>query len=347
MRRNTDSRNGYGWLIAGLLTLSLSVLSLPGTAAAHSTKDAASGASTGQSFTAWLKGVRAEARAKGIRQDILDQALKGIAPIPRIIELDRRQTEFTVTFQDYINRIAAPQSRIEMGRRLLAENRDVLEAVGRKYGVQPRFIVALWGIESNFGQNTGGFYVVEALATLAYDGRRSSYFRKELMNALKILNEGHIQVSAMKGSWAGAMGQSQFMPSSFLSRAQDFDGDGRRDIWTTRADVFASAANYLSKAGWQDDITWGRAARLPPGFNKALVGLKVKRTLPQWQKLGVRRSDGGNLPGRDISASIVIPDRSGGQAFLVYKNFRTIKRWNNSTFFALAVGHLADGIGQK
>ena len=333
MYRQSDSRSIVKWIRVALSALILSLCTSSGWA--HKT-----------GFDQWLQGVRSDALKQGISKNTLDQALKNISPIARIIELDRRQTEFTVTFQDYLNRIAAPQSRINKGRALLAENRVVLEAVGQRYGVQPRFIVALWGIESNFGTNTGDFYVIEALATLAFDGRRSSFFRKELMNALKILDEGHITVARMKGSWAGAMGQSQFMPSSFLSRAEDFDGDGRRDIWTTRADVFASAANYLSKAGWRDDQTWGRAVLLPANFNKSLTGTKVKRTLAQWQKMGVRKTDGSDLPSRDLKGSIVIPKRSGGQAFLVYKNFSTIKRWNNSTFFALAVGHLADGIGQ-
>ena len=295
-------------------------------------------------FDVWLEGVRQEALTRGIRPAIVDVALRDIAPVPRIIELDRKQSEFTLTFQQYRDRVA-PRGRIDRGRRLLNENRVLLEEVGKKYGVQPRFIVALWGIETDFGRNTGGYNVVEALATLAHDGRRSEYFRKELMNALRILNEGHISPERMKGSWAGAMGQFQFMPSSFINRAVDEDGDGRRDIWTTRADLFASAANYLSREGWRDDLTWGRAVRLPRGFPNSLKGLKVKKRLSEWQGLGVRRIDGRDLPTRDIPGSILVPRRSGGQAFMVYKNFETIMRWNRSHYFALTVGHLADRIG--
>jgi membrane-bound lytic murein transglycosylase B len=200
--------------------------------------------------------------------------------------------------------------------------------------------------------------VVAALATLAHDGRRSAYFRRELFNALMILDQGHISVGAMKGSWAGAMGQSQFMPSSFLSFAVDEDGDGRRDIWTTKADVFASAANYLAESGWQGDQTWGRRVRLPQGFDLALVGLDVIKPLDQWQTLGIRRSDGRDLPTRPLPASLVLPDGekapdgvgvgdpgwagNSGAAFLVYDNYRTTLKWNRSTFFAIAVGHLAD-----
>lgn len=188
--------------------------------------------------------------------------------------------------------------------------------------------------------------MVDALSTLAYDGRRSKYFRTELMNALKILNEGHITPEDMKGSWAGAMGQSQFMPSSFLNFAEDFDGDGHKDIWGTQADVFASAANYLARSGWDDSMTWGREVSIPKGLDtKSLATLKVRKPLSAWQSLGVRQLDGSNLPGRDLSASLVMPDGKTGRAYLVYKNFRTIMKWNRSTYFALAVGRLADGIG--
>jgi len=296
-------------------------------------------------FAEWLEGVRTEALGLGIGAGTLDQAFVDVAPIPRVIELDRRQPEFTLTFQQYIDRVV-PRSRVEKGRQKYRENRALLEEVGRKYGVQPRFIVALWGIETDFGRVTGGFPVVASLATLAYDGRRSKYFRKELMNALRILDQGHIAVPDMKGSWAGAMGQSQFMPSSFLAFAQDYDGDGRRDIWTSRADVFASAANYLAKSGWRDDQTWGRRVTLPAGFDRSLGDGKKTRSIGQWQALGVRRADGRDLPTRDLQASIVLPakdDRS--VAYMVYSNYKTILKWNRSNYFATAVGLLSDGIG--
>ena len=298
-----------------------------------------------EDFQIWLGKLRVEAEGKGISQSVLDEALAGIQPIPRVIELDRRQPEFTLTFTQYRDRVV-PQSRIKKGRVKYQENRDLLEEIGGKIGVQPRFIVALWGIETDFGRVTGGFKVIPALATLAHDGRRSAFFRKELLNALQILHEGHIAPKEMMGSWAGAMGQSQFMPSSFLAHAVDYDGDGRRDIWTTRPDVFASAANYLAKSGWRADQTWGREVKLPRDFDLALADLKVRKPIGGWQALGVRQPDGGDLPTRQLSASIVLPEKGKmSPAYLVYSNYRTTLRWNRSTYFALAVGLLSDGIG--
>ncbi len=298
-----------------------------------------------QDFQAWLQALRAEAQERGIKATTLDSALNGIALIPRVVELDRRQPEFTLTYTQYRDRVV-PLSRIKKGRKKLAENRALLQEIGTKLGVQPRFIVALWGIETDFGRVTGGFSVVPALATLAFDGRRSAYFRKELHNALLILDQGHITAKAMVGSWAGAMGQSQFMPSSFLAYAMDYDGDGRRDIWTTRADVFASAANYLAKSGWRADQTWGREVKLPANLAPALADLKVRKQTSEWQAMGVRRADGGDLPARQLSASIVLPEKGKmSPAYMVYSNYRTTLLWNRSTFFALAVGLLSDGIG--
>ena len=207
-----------------------------------------------EEFDAWRSNLRTEAVAKGIPASLFDEAFQNVAPIARIIELDRNQPEFTLTLSTYLQKVVSG-TRAKKARIRIEEHKDILAEVSAKYGVQPRFIVALWGIETNLGQHTGGFSVVAALATLAYDGRRSSYFRKELLNALTILQEGHIKPADMKGSWAGAMGQSQFMPSSFLSYATDWDGDGRRVIWTTQHYVFASIATNLSSVGWRDDLT--------------------------------------------------------------------------------------------
>ena len=295
-------------------------------------------------FEQWLDAVRADALEMGVSAATLDSALSGISPIERVIELDRRQPEGRLSFAEYLQR-QTPDSRVERGRRLLEENRDLLAEIGSAYGVQPRFIVALWGMETSYGSYTGGYPVIEALATLAYDGRRSDYFRRELLNALRILDEGHIAIADMKGSWAGAMGQSQFMPSNFLSLAVDHDGDGRRDIWTTRADVFASAANFLAEAGWNDGVTWGRQVRVPDGLDEELAGLGSRRTLAEWQALGVRRSDGRDLPSADVAASLVMPDGPRGSAYLVYQNYRALMNWNRSTYFATTVGILADRIG--
>ena len=300
--------------------------------------------SPAQDFSRWIKELRKDASSKGIRPATLDAALKGIKLIPRVVELDRRQPEFTLTFRQYMDRVV-PRSRVEKGRQKLKENRARLEEIGGKYGIPPSIVVAFWGIETDFGRVTGGFPVIPALVTLAYDGRRSTYFRGELMNALKIIDGGHIGVEAMMGSWAGAMGQPQFMPSSFLSFAVDFDGDGRKDIWNSLADVFASAANYLARSGWKEDQTWGRAVRLPEGFDVTLAGLGPRKRVGEWQKLGVRRADGTDLPARDLMASVVLTEGPGSCAYLVYDNFRTILKWNRSNFFAIAVGSLADRIG--
>lgn len=297
-------------------------------------------------FSVWLADLKSEARASGISAATIEAAFDDVALIERVIELDRKQPEFTLTFAQYLDRVV-PEQRVKRGRRLLAENRTLLDEVGQKYGVQPRFIVALWGIETDFGRIDGGFPVVDALVTLAYDGRRSAYFRKELLDALTILEEGHITAAAMKGSWAGAMGQSQFMPSSFRAFAVDHDGDGRKDIWRTRADVFASAANYLSKSGWRDDITWGRPVHLPKGFDPALAGRDTVKSIPEWQKLGVRRADGRDLPTRALKASIVRPDGGDGPAFMVYEDYGVILKWNRSNYFAIAVGTLADRIAGR
>jgi membrane-bound lytic murein transglycosylase B len=297
-------------------------------------------------FLEWLEGVRTEARMQGVSEAILERSLSGVEPIPRIIELDRNQPESTITFTQYLDRIVSP-ARIKAGRTQYDKHRDILEKIGQEFGVQPRFIVALWGIETNFGQFTGGFPVVNALATLAYDGRRSAYFRGELMKALQILEEGHITPEDMKGSWAGAMGQSQFMPSSFLAYAHDYDGDGAKDIWNTQADVFASAANYLKGVGWNDDLTWGREVRVPAGFDPDQASLDVVKSIAVWQDMGVRRADGSDLPGRDLQASIILPGGPGQPAFMIYDNYRATLRWNRSHYFATAVGLLSDRIAYR
>ena len=307
---------------------------------------AAPASANDQDFAAWLNGVRQEALGQGIRPATLERSLAGVQPIAKVLDLDRRQPEKTLTFEQYIDRIVTPQ-RIEAARKKLIENKALLDEIGSRYGVQPRFIVALWGLETNFGSNTGNFPVVASLATLAYDGRRSTFYRTELMNALKIIDQGDIAPDAMIGSWAGAMGQSQFMPSSFLKYAVDYNGDGRRDIWGTRADVFASIANYLSQVGWRADQTWGREVRLPAGFDVRLAGLETRKSLAEWQRIGVRRSEGGDLPARELEASLVLPGGPESAAFLVYDNYRTIINWNRSLYFATAIGQLADCIDER
>lgn len=293
------------------------------------------------SFEAWLAQFRDEAAAEGISAATLDQALDGIEPIAEVIERDRRQPEGRLTFRDYNRRVLSP-TRIERGRELMREHREVLERVAAEYGVQARFIVALWGIESSYGSFTGEFPVVGALATLAYEGRRAAFFRKELLQALRIVDQGDVTAAQMMGSWAGAMGQSQFMPSSYLAHAVDYDGDGRRDIWSTHPDIFASIANYLAKAGWNSRYTWGRQVQLPDNLEAVAAGLEVVRPLPEWHALGIRRANGHDLPRVALDASLLQMDDGEGPAYLVYNNFRVLMAWNRSTYFALTVGELAD-----
>jgi membrane-bound lytic murein transglycosylase B len=199
-------------------------------------------------------------------------------------------------------------------------------------------------MESDFGRITGNYMVVSSLATLAYDGRRGPYFRSELISALRILDQGNVGVGAMTGSWAGAMGQCQFMPSTFLRYAVDYDGDGRRDIWGDRADVLGSIANFLAHLGWRNGESWGRRVLLPAGFDSRWTGLGVRRPTGEWSRMGVKSLNAGPLGAREIEASLVMPDGAGGPALLVYDNFRTIMRWNKSTYFAAAVGYLADAM---
>ncbi|MSP90088.1 MAG: lytic murein transglycosylase [Alphaproteobacteria bacterium] len=296
-------------------------------------------------FATWLKDVRAEALKLGYKPAMLDAAFKGVQPIARVLELDRKQPEFTLTFDQYIERVVGVQ-RIRNGRNRLVEHSKLLDEVARKYRVPPRFILALWGIETDFGRITGNFPVIAALATLAYDGRRARFFRGELMQALKILDEGHIGAAEMRGSWAGAMGQNQFMPSSFNRFAVDFNGDGRRDIWTSLPDVFASIANYLAGSGWKADRNWGALVTLPDNFDPAQADLSIQKSNQDWTGLGVRRADGAAFGPADAAASLLLPGGPTGRAYLVTDNFRTIMKWNRSINFATAVGLLADSIGE-
>jgi peptidoglycan lytic transglycosylase B len=301
------------------------------------------GAAAELDFGTWLAGVRQEAIAQGLRPESVASALAGAHPIDRVLELDRHQPETTLTFEQYIDLVVSAD-RLQEGRERLRENRPLLEQVSRRYGVQPRFIVALWGIESNYGKRSGDFPEISALATLAYDGRRSSYFRKELLTAIKIIDQGWVRPEDMVGSWAGAMGQCQFMPSSYVQFAVSFNEDGRRDIWHRREDIFGSIANYLARSGWKGDETWGRRVLLPIGFDANLAGPNNRKPLSEWQRLGVRAMDGRDLVSREREAALLLPDGPNGPALLAFNNFRATLKWNNSSYFAAAVGYLADGI---
>lgn len=296
-----------------------------------------------QAFDDWLASLRKEARQKGISDKTLEAALGDISPRKRIIELDRSQDEFILPFHAYINR-RVDEKRVKRGRQLFEKHRVLLNEIYAEYGVPPRYIIAFWGLETNFGDYMGGFQVIEALATLAYDKRRAGFFRAQLFEALQIVEDGHVAPDEMKGSWAGAMGHMQFLPSTFTEYAVDFTGNGRKDIWESLPDAFASAANFLSKIGWQRGERWGRQVTLPKDFDRELASLDIKKPVEKWAELGVRREDGSPLPGAGMEGSIVLPQGNDGPAFLVYDNFRAIMRWNRSVNYAIAVGHLADRI---
>jgi len=295
------------------------------------------------SYDVWVSQFKQKARAQGVSENTLNAAFQGTKFLPRVIELDRKQPESKMTFNQYKDRIVS-QQRINQGRHEFKKHRALLEEVGNAYGVQPQYIVALWGIETNFGTNTGGFDVIDSLATLSYEGRRSEFFGKELMNALKIIDNGHISAADMKGSWAGAMGQSQFMPSSFNAYAQDYNKDGKKDIWGTKADVFASAANYLARSGWKGDEKWGRLVSTRGAMPEAWNDRENMQNLDVWRNRGVTLPNGASLPYADIQAAMVAPDGITGPKYLVYNNYNVIMKWNRSTYFATSVGLLSDAI---
>jgi membrane-bound lytic murein transglycosylase B len=298
-------------------------------------------------FETWLQGMRQDALAQGISASTFDTAFAGVQPIPHIIDLDHSQPELTLTFEQYIARVA-PQARRDAAHQRYLDNQALLDAVGQRYGVAPRYIVALWGVESDFGDKPGTYSVIAALATLAYDGRRANFFRKELINALTIIQNDHIPPQTMIGSWAGAMGQSQFMPSSFLKFAVSYSGSGAPDIWSKPDDVFASIANYLASNGWQPNLPLGWPVTVPGNIDSSLVGMGSKRTLADWTALGITHADGTPLiespADSSIRAALLQPDGNTGPSFLVTDNFNVILRWNNSSFFALAVGYLANSV---
>ncbi|WP_325892153.1 lytic murein transglycosylase [Grimontia sp. NTOU-MAR1] len=298
-----------------------------------------------QSFDSYVEGLKKESVEKGYDVALIEAAFSNLTYRERAVKADRNQPEKRLTLDEYIPR-AVPDWKVAQARKLYDEHYDDLKRISEIYGVQPRFLVALWGVESNFGKFTGNFNVIEALSTMAYDGRREAFFRNEVFSALTILQEGHIDISKMKGSWAGAMGQCQFMPSSFISFAADGNNDGRKDIWNSKPDVFASSANYLKNAGWDDEYTWGRQVIVPKNLDKGLSGLSQEKakTLAEWQVLGVRRMNNASLPDVDLKAWLIQPDDEYGRSYLVYGNYQSLMKWNRSHYFALAVSHLADRI---
>ncbi|MDA9557329.1 lytic murein transglycosylase [Vibrio sp.] len=302
---------------------------------------------TKPSFTDYVVELKQEAKAQGIPTPLIESAFDGVTYKPRAVKADRSQPEKKLTLDEYIPK-AVPDWKVKQAQSLYRKHYTDLKRIGDEYGVQPRFIVALWGVESNFGTFTGRYKVINALTTMAYEGRREAFFKTELMAALKILDEGHIPLSDFKGSWAGAMGQSQFMPTSFLAYAADGNNDGKKDIWQTKADVFASTAKYLSDVGWDDEFTWGRQVTIPQSLDESLQGRDKEKAkkLQEWAALGVTKLNGQPLPklADDIDAWLILPDDKAGRAYLVYNNYNVIMRWNRSYYFALAVSHLADRI---
>lgn len=308
-------------------------------------------------FKQYVTQLKEEALSKGFEQSVIEISFAKVKFHQRAVKADRKQPETVETLDSYLPK-RVPSWKVKKARALYKEHQKVLTEIGNKYGVQPRFIVALWGLETNFGKFTGGYNVVSALSTLAYEGRREVFFKKQLWAALTILEQGHIKVDDMKGSWAGAMGQNQFMPTSFLNYAVDGDGDGKKDIWQNQVDIFSSMANYLQKEGWSDELTWGRQVKLPQDFDTSLAIPKntgsrqnwlkawsnTEKTLMQWQALGIRRTDGTSLPNVDIKAALVFPDDENGRAYLAYNNYKSLMHWNLSYYFVSSVGHLSDRI---
>ncbi len=290
-------------------------------------------------FGRWITDFSVSARAAGIAEETLRVAFDDVQYLPRVVERDRAQPEFTRTVWDYLDRAVTPQ-RVTLGQENLSQIRAEVDAAAARYGVPPNILVAIWGIESNYGSNRGDIPTIDALATLGFDGRREDWARGQLLAALKILQSGDIDRAHMIGSWAGAMGQTQFLPSNFLAYAVDADGDGRRDIWGSIADVMASTANFLARSGWQADQPWGAEVQLPPGFDVGRADAEVRQPTAGWSAEGVRTLDGSPLPEFDVGA-ILLPGGARGPAFLTGPNFRAILRYNRSVSYALAVVLLA------
>jgi membrane-bound lytic murein transglycosylase B len=333
--------------LAGLILFSILAIQVP----SHSQEE--------NSFNVWLDALRDEAESRGFSEECINLAFSEIKePVQRIVSNDRNQAEVVQTYADYIdNRVSSWKKTI--GVELMKEHQELLQEIAREYGVQPRFIVAIWGMETNFGTFPIEQPVFSTLATLAYDRRRADFYRAQFFAALKILDSGFPPYERMKSSWAGAMGQSQFLPESYLRYAVDYNGDGKRDIWDTEADIFASIANYLSSFGWNNDETWGRRVLLPTKNEQEFLSehpvdlnpdqrcerypsIGVWKDLQEWQALGVRRVDGSDLPSRSIPAALLPADPGDGEGFIIYRNFCTIMRFNPAFKYALSIGLLSD-----
>ncbi|MCA3510735.1 MAG: lytic murein transglycosylase [Rhodobacter sp.] len=294
-------------------------------------------------FAAWVAGFRVRALAAGITGQTFDDAFRDARFDPAVVEKDRNQSEFTKAIWDYLDS-AVSDERVAKGQAALQDNLALLERIEATYGVDKQVVVAVWGLESAYGTYRGTYPLIGTLATLAFDGRRGAFFEGQLLAALTILQNGDVDAAAMTGSWAGAMGHTQFIPTSYLAHAVDFTGDGRRDIWSDDpADALASTAAYLANAGWQTGRPWGVEVTLPPGFDYGDTGERVKKPVARWQALGVRTAEGGALPDHG-PASVLLPAGARGAAFLVFANFGVIERYNAADAYVIGVGHLADRI---
>lgn len=294
-------------------------------------------------FEAWIRSFKTRAVRQGISQSVVDRAFRGVSYNADVVRRDRNQSEFTKTLWEYLDS-AASDSRVKNGKAALRKHNRKLEAIERKYGVEKEVVVAVWGLESAYGAVRGDTPIIEALATLAFDGRRGKFFEAQLIAALKILQNGDTTPNRMVGSWAGAMGHTQFIPTSYLAFAVDFTGDGKRDIWSDDpSDALASTAAYLKRSGWRTGQPWGVEVTLPRGFNYALANRKIKKMPNEWASLGVRRADGTALKNYG-SASLLLPAGSQGAAFLIFKNFDAIERYNAADAYVIGVGHLSDRI---
>jgi membrane-bound lytic murein transglycosylase B len=300
-------------------------------------------AGTAAGLAAWIKDFRIRALANGITSQTFDSAFSGVSYNADVITKDLNQSEFTKTIWDYLDS-AASDSRIENGKMALRDNRKLLDRIEATYGVEKEIVVAIWGLESAYGTFRGDYPLIASLATLAYDSRRGEFFEQQLLAALKILQNGDITPAKMTGSWAGAMGHTQFIPTSYMSFAVDFTGDGKRDIWSDDpADALASTAAYLAKSGWKTGQPWGLEVKLPPNYDYAVSGERIKQSVADWQALGVTTVDGGPLPDHGL-ASVLLPAGARGAVFLIFSNFQAIEHYNTADAYVIGVGHLADRI---
>lgn len=340
-RRTDETLSRRGVLLMGTAALLSACVSSgrSGGGGGYRAPDPAPRAVPDAGWDAWVEGFKARAASRGISQGTIDAAFRGAGFIPEVIEKDRNQTEFTRTLEDYLN-IAASDERVSLGRQKYAQYQGVLEAIEARYGVEPHVVAAIWGLESFFGTRRGNVPVISALSTLGYEGRRGEFFESQLVAALRILQAGDIAPGAMTGSWAGAMGHTQFIPTSYLAYAVDFTGDGRRDIWSEDpTDALASTAAYLSKSGWTRGLPWGMEVTVPSGFNAGLLGRGKGQSAEAWAAQGVRSAGGQALAGGSIIAG---GNGGGAPYFLLTQNFATILRYNNAQNYAIGVGHLSD-----